>query len=220
MPASDYGSYDPEFTQQQIEQCARIVDAARTINTKLVRLGGSAEDLAAAAERMEALSASLDAVTGSRAMQTFRYEFDTSRPNAVLPFNPATGAFNPVAPPLDMTWADDRMTIELAFAPNYESGPDAVQGGYVAALFDQLFAYTVMAHGKMGFTAWLKVDYVKPTLIERRLRFVGWAEKIDGKKFAMRGTCHDGDVEVSRGEGLILGAYDLPVVDGRSGKEG
>ena len=64
MPLSDFGSHDPEFSAQQVAQCARIVDGLREIGTKVVRLGGSVEELAAAADRIEALSAALDAVNG------------------------------------------------------------------------------------------------------------------------------------------------------------
>lgn len=213
MPASDYGSHDPDFTQEQIDQCARIVDAIRAINTKVVRLSGSAEELAAAADQVEGLARSLDHVTQHRAIETFRFEFDFSAPNNVMPFNPATGELNPVAPKLEMKWEDNELVADLVFSSNYESGPDAVQGGMVAAFYDQLLAYVVMANGKVGFTAWLKVDYLKPTPIDQPLRFKGWVESVDGKKFTARGSCYQGDAKLSEAEGLILGGYDLPRVD-------
>ena len=121
MPISDFGSHDPEFTQEQVDQCARIIEGVRAINTKIVRLSGSVEDLAAAANRIEALSASLDAVTQSRAMETFRFEFDASEPNNVMPFNPATGAFNPVAPKLEMTLEGKK--LETTVHRNGKSDP-------------------------------------------------------------------------------------------------
>lgn len=213
MPASDYGSHDPEFTQEQVDQCARIIEGVRAINTKIVRLSGSLEDLTAAADRIEALSASLDAVTQNRAIETFTFEFDTSAPNSIMPFNPATGAFNPLAPKLEMTWDGRKLGAEFAFASNYESGPDAVQGGMVAAFYDQLLAFVVMGHGQTGYTVWLKVDYLKPTPIDQPLRFEGWAESIDGKKFSTRGSCYHGDVKVSEAEAFILGGYDIALVD-------
>ena len=102
MPLSDFGSHDPDFSADQVAQCARIVDGLREIGTKVVRLSGSVEELATVGDSVEALSAALDAVTQRRAMETFRYRFDLNDPNAVMPFNPATGAFNPVAPNLEM----------------------------------------------------------------------------------------------------------------------
>lgn len=212
MPLSDFSSHDPDFTRGQVDQCARIIDAVREINTKIVRLSGSVQDLAAAADRIEALSASLVPVTGSRAMETFRYKFDASEPNNVMPFNPATGAFNPVAPKLEMKLEGEKLVAEFAFASHYESAPDTVQGGMVAALYDQLLSFVVMAHGKTGPTVWLKVTYLKRTPINRPLRFEGWVASVDGENFATCGSCHHGDVKVSEAEGLMLGNYDIPVV--------
>lgn len=213
MPASDYGAHDPEFSDEQIEQCARIVGAVRELNDKIIRLSGSVADLSAAADRIEALSAALEGVTGDRAMETFRFQFDAADPNGVMPFNPATGPFNPVAPEMRMFLEGDKLVAEFAFSPRYESGPDAVQGGMVAAFYDQLLAFVVMAAGKTGFTASLKVDYLKPTPIEQNLRFEGWVESIDGKKYDVRGCCWLGDEKLTEASGLVIGAYDLPRVD-------
>jgi acyl-coenzyme A thioesterase PaaI-like protein len=212
MPLSDFGSHDPDFSAEQAAQCARIVDGLRAINTKVVRLSGSVEDLAAAADRIEALSAALDPVTKHRAMEMFRFRFDTEEPNSVMPFNPATGAFNPLAPQLEMRLEGEKLVAELAFPSNYESAPDTVQGGMVAACFDQLLAFAVMAHGKTGPTVLLTVNFVKRTPINQLLRFEGWVETVDGERFSARGCCFHGDVKVSEAEALILGRVPLPVV--------
>jgi acyl-coenzyme A thioesterase PaaI-like protein len=214
MPLSDFSSHDPDFTEEQVNQCARIIGAVRALNTKVVRLSGSVQDLAAAADHIEALSASLDAVTGTRAMETFRYKFDARAPNSVMPFNPATGAFNPVAPRLEMTLEGKKLVAEVAFASHYESAPDTVQGGMVAALYDQLLAFVVMAHGKTGPTVWLKVSYLKRTPINQPLRFEAWVESLDGENFCTRGSCYHGDVQVSEAEGLVLGNYEIPLAGG------
>ena len=131
MPLSDFGSHDPDFSTAQVAECARIVAGLRAINTKIVRLSGSAAELAAAADAIEALSASLDSVTRSRAIETFRYRFDRDDPNDVLPFNPATGAFNPLAPAIAMRVEGDTLVADVTFPASYESAPDTVQGGMV-----------------------------------------------------------------------------------------
>jgi acyl-coenzyme A thioesterase PaaI-like protein len=211
MPISDFGSHDPEFSADQVAQCARIVNALREIGTKVVRLSGSVEELAAAADRVEALSASLDAVTQSRAMETFRFQFDLNDPNTIMPFNPATGAFNPVAPNLDMKVEGERLVTELVFARRYESGPDLVQGGMVSALYDQLLAFAVMIHGKTGPSVSLEVKFLKRTPTEEPLRFETWVEEIEGDRYRARGVCRLGDTLITEAEGLIIGKYDLPV---------
>ena len=105
MPITDFANHDPDFTPEQLAQCRRIVDGLRAINTKIVRLGGSLEALTAAADRVEGLLAALDDVSQARHIQSFKFGFDTEHPNDVIPFNPATGEFNPVAPKLEMRYA-------------------------------------------------------------------------------------------------------------------
>lgn len=213
MPLEDFDSHDPGFSQEQMDQCARIVAAVRALNEKVVRLAGSAEDLAAAAERIEALSASLDGVTQSRAMETFRFGFDGRAPNGVMPFNPATGAFNPVAPALSMRLDGERLIAEFPFPSHFESAPDTVQGGMVAAFYDQLLAFAVMARGWTGPTLWLRVSYVKRTPIDQPLRFEAWVDEIDGETHTVRGVCYHGDKKVSEAEAAVLGKYEMPRLD-------
>ena len=217
MPASDYATYDPDFSDGQAAQCRRIVDAVRTLNERVIRLSGSTAELSQAADRVETLITELDAVTGSRAMETFRFQFDAADPNTVMPFNPATGAYNPVAPKMAMRVDGNKLIADFAFTNTYESGPDAVQGGAVASFYDQLLAFVVMANGKTGFTASLKIDYVRPTLINRPLRFEGWVESRVDDKFTTRAECYDEDSVVSKAEALILGRYDMPLVNGNEG---
>ncbi len=211
MPLNDFGSHDPDFSAEQVAQCARIADGLREIGTKIVRLSGSVEELTAAADRVEALSTSLDPVTQRRAMETFRFEFDLKDPNAIMPFNPATGAFNPVAPNLEMKVEGERLVAELVFASRYESSPDSVQGGMVSALYDQLLAFAVMIHGKTGPSVSLEVKFLKRTPIEEPLRFEAWVEEIEDDRYRARGICSLGDTQISEAEGLIIGKYDLPV---------
>ena len=99
-----------------------------------------------------------DAVTQTRALQSFRFAFDRDHPNDVLPFNPATGEFNPIAQKLQMAVDGNKLLTHGEFSSCYESGPDTVQGGRVAAVYDQLRAYAVMAGGRTGPTLWLKVS--------------------------------------------------------------
>ncbi len=212
MPASDFASHDPDFGPDQEEQCARIVAGVRALNSRIMRLGGSIEALTAAAERVEALVASLDDVTRTRAMESYRFRFDRDHPNAVIPFNPATGEFNPLAPAIQMSFDGEKLVAHCAFSNCYESGPDTVQGGMVAALYDQVLAYAVMGHGCTGPTLWLRVSYLAPTPIDERLRFEAEVDSIDGRKFSVKGRCLHGDRVVSEAEALMLSAYPVEVV--------
>jgi acyl-coenzyme A thioesterase PaaI-like protein len=211
MPTIVFSSSDPEFGQAQVDQCARIVDALRKINAKVLRLGGSLDALTAAAEQVEALLASLGDVTATRAIDSYRGAFDRNDPNNALPFNPATGPLNPIAPKLEMEIDGKTLVAHCEFSSCHEGGPDTAHGGMIAAVYDQLLAYATMIEGKTGPTLWLKVTYVKPTPVNERLRFETVVTSVDGRKYAVTGSCYRGDVKVSEAEGLMLGAYDVPV---------
>ena len=215
MPASDYASHDPDFTQAQIDQCARIIDGLKEISARIVRLGGSLEDLTSVADRVDGLLGSLDPITQARAIESFRFEFDHDDPNNVIPFNPATGRFNPLSPKLEMSLEGKKLVAYCEFSNCYESAPDTVQGGMVSAVYDQLLSYSIMAEGFVGPTMWIKVDYLKRTPINERLRFEAETVSVDGKEWSVRGTCHRGDVKISEAEGVILGAYEMTQSGGK-----
>ena len=181
MPLIDFSNHDPDFTKEQIEQCERIVEGVRNLNNKVVRLGGSLASLTAAADRVEALLASLDEVAETRAMETYRHQFDFDRPNNVIPFNPATGEFNPLSPRMNVVLEGKKLVAECVFANCYESAPDMVQGGMVAAVYDQFLAYAVMVEGLTGPTLSLQVSYLKRTPINEALRFECEVESNVGK---------------------------------------
>ena len=63
-----------------------------------------------------------------------------------------------------------------------------------------------------GFTAYLHVEYRKPTPLNRPLELKGWIDKIEGRKRFIRGTCHlDGEL-LTEANGLFIapreGGYD------------
>jgi len=214
MPRIDYSSNDPEFSQAHADQCVRIVEGIRKINAKILQLGGSLESLTTAADRVEELLASLGEVTAERAIEPYRGAFDLGDPNNVLPFNPATGALNPIAPKLEMSVEGNTLVTHCEFSRCHEGGPDTAHGGMIAAVYDQLLAYATMLEGKTGPTLWLKVIYLKPTPVNERLRFETVVTAVDGRKYSVAGSCYRGDVKVSAAEGLMLGAYDVPVAGG------
>jgi len=215
MPPIDYTSRDPRFSQAQADQCMRIVEGVRKLNERVLQLGGSLEALTAAGDRIEAVLEALDEVTQERAIDAYRGTFDLADPNNVLPFNPATGPLNPLAPKLEMSVDGETLVTHCEFARCHEGGPDTAHGGIIAALYDHLLAYATMIHGRTGPTLWLKVSYLKPTPIHERLRFETTVTSIDGRKYAVAGACYRGDTKLTEAEGLMLGAYEVVVEDAR-----
>jgi acyl-coenzyme A thioesterase PaaI-like protein len=215
MTTIDYVSRDPEFCQAQADQCVRIVEGLRKLNAKALCLGGSLEALTAAADRVEALLESFQEVTTARAIESYRGAFDYEDPNNVLPFNPATGLLNPLAPKLEMAIDGKTLVTHCEFSRCHEGGPDTAHGGMIAAVYDQLLAYATMIEGKTGPTLWLKVTYLRPTPVHERLRFETVVTSVAGRKYAVAGSCYRGEVKVSEAEGLMLGTYDVPAAHER-----
>lgn len=211
MPTIDLSSADPDFSQDHARQCVRIVEGLREINAKVLHLGGSLDALTAAADRVEALLESLGDVTANRAIDTYRGGFDCEDPNNVLPFNPATGLLNPIAPRLEISLEGQKVVADCEFAGFHEGGPETAHGGMIAAVYDQLLAYATMIVGKTGPTVWLKVTYLKPTPSKQRLRFETAVKSVEGRKYWVTGGCYCGEVKVSEAEALMLGSYDIPV---------
>ena len=84
-------------------------------------------------------------------------------------------------------------------------------------IIDVVFNHTTegAAHGGQfgnptGPTLSLKVSYLKPTPIHEELRFEAVVASIEGKKFAVEGSCYLGDQKLSSAEALVLRAMDLP----------
>ena len=100
------------------------------------------------------------------------------------------------------------------FSNCYASAPDTVQGGMIAAVYDQPLASAVMAGGRTGPTLWLKMSYRKSTPINQRLRFECAVESIDGEKVSVTGICQCGDEKLSEAQALMLAAYPLEVTGG------
>ena len=126
----------------------------------------------------------------------------------MIPFNPATGALNPLSPDLEMR-VEGTTLVAICTYPNcFESAPDTVQGGMVAAVYDQLLAYATMVAGVTGPTLWLRVAYLKPTPIGEPLRFECQVEPGEGKKFTAKGTCYRGSEKISEAEANANGPVD------------
>jgi acyl-coenzyme A thioesterase PaaI-like protein len=88
-----------------------------------------------------------------------------------------------------------------------------VQGGLVATVFDELLAIAMMTKGKAGPTLWIKVTFLKPAPLGEALRFEVDVDASDGKKFTGKGSCYRGDRKITEVECLMLGSYDIPVLD-------
>ena len=84
--------------------------------------------------------------------------------------SPVLGAANPLAPPLRLEFASDRIVASATFGAAYEGPPGCVHGGWIAASFDEVLGAAQSLSGSGGMTAYLKVDYRSPTPLHQELR--------------------------------------------------
>ncbi|MBT8213177.1 MAG: PaaI family thioesterase [Acidimicrobiia bacterium] len=81
----------------------------------------------------------------------------------------------------------DRVAAELSFPKRFEGGPGLVHGGAVAAFFDDLMGYVLLAHGVPAVTAKLEMNYLVPIELDSTLHGVAWLAHRDGRKLYIEG---------------------------------
>jgi len=120
--------------------------------------------------------------------------------------SPLVGPLNPLAPPLTITMDGTQVTGLVTFAAAYEGPPGCVQGGFIAASFDEVLGLAQGLSGKPGMTARLTIQYRSPSPLHQPLKFVGDIERIDGRKIFTKGelrTVAD-DRLCAEAEGLFI----------------
>jgi acyl-coenzyme A thioesterase PaaI-like protein len=129
---------------------------------------------------------------------------------AVMPYSPISGKRNPIAPPLRLWKAgDSEVRGEVIFSPTYAGPPDAVHGGIIAAVFDEILAMSNVISGKAGFTGTLTIKYRKKTPLNTPIELWGMNVRQDGRKQLCRGEMRvNGEVTASA-EGLFICAAEL-----------
>jgi len=98
-------------------------------------------------------------------------------------YNPVIGKVNPFAMPLEVDIDESgRASARVTMTRVHEGPPNAVHGGIVALLIDQLLGHAVGTAGPPGMTARLTVRFRKPTPYDTELLVEAWHSKSDGRK--------------------------------------
>ncbi|HWB66352.1 MAG TPA: PaaI family thioesterase [Mycobacteriales bacterium] len=195
---------EPAGDERAAAASRALADALRRIIAQLAVVRPRTEQLEAAAEAANAFADQLDPLP--KRSKSWEVSEAGLRPRDFLGYSPMSGHSNPIAPPLQMRIVergDGEVVIEgdITFGPAYEGPPGHCHGGYVAAMFDELLGFAQLGP---GFTAYLKVDYRKPTPLNRPLELRAWIDHIDGRKRLVRGTSSlDGEL-LAEAEGLFI----------------
>ncbi len=197
-------------TRQASEQLA---DELRRIIARLAVVRPSTAELQRAAEAAASYADRLDALPE----RTRSWEISEAGllPRDFVAFSPVSGRSNPMAPPVSLRVesgppragvdVEHHIAGDVTFGPAYEGPPGHVHGGLVAAMFDELLGFAQLSP---GFTAYLHVDYRKPTPLNAPLSLQAWVESVDGRKRIVRGECHTGEVLLTEAHGLFIAPKD------------
>lgn len=127
---------------------------------------------------------------------------------AVMPYSPVSGKRNPVAPSIRMWREGDEVRGEARFSPTYAGPPDAVHGGIIAAVLDEVLAMANVITGRAGFTGTLTIKYHRKTPLNEPVELWGKNIRQDGRKQISRGEVRvNGEVAASA-EGLFICAAE------------
>lgn len=127
--------------------------------------------------------------------------FDARR---LMPWSPLIGELNPVSPPLVFT-AEGMRLLGRGRIPRHYVGPeDAVHGGIVAAVFDEIMAQVIMLNGVGGFTGTLTVRYHRPVPIDTDIEITADVKRIEGRKFHTVATLHCNGELMADAKGLFI----------------
>jgi hypothetical protein len=182
----------------------RLADAMRRIIARLVVVRPPAEQLDRAADAANAFADTLEDLP--ERSKSWEISEAGLQPRDFVNHSPLSGLANPIAPPIAMWIVDDgdgeyHMEGTVTFGPAYEGPPGHCHGGFVAAMFDELLGFVQLAP---GFTAFLHVDYRRPTPLNKALELRSWIESVEGRKRTIRGTCHLDGVLLTEAHGLFI----------------
>jgi acyl-coenzyme A thioesterase PaaI-like protein len=199
------GSTHPRAANREVE-LRSMADAVRRLITITVDSDADVGATAAAASRLHALADELEALRPASRPSKHGVGADpeTSHPHDHFQFDAMLGLFNPLALPVRMEW---RAPVAYGFAnftSPYEGPPGCVHGAIIAGVFDQVFNVANVKADVTGPTAFLHIDYKRPTLLESDLVFEGWVDRVEGRKTFCRGRIVQFGAVTAEAEGLFV----------------
>ena len=182
----------------------RVADGIRGVLHRMVQTSAPIDVIEAAAADLERALDRFSEHTHKSMYEGFAESANAGEPFAFFDHSPMLGRANPLAPPIELWLEDDHLVGRATFGPAYEGPPGCVHGGYVAAAFDEVLGSTQSLSGSPGMTGRLTVNYRSPTPLETELRFIGWLERVEGRKIFTRGELWAGDRLCAESEGLFI----------------
>tara|TARA_B110000503_G_scaffold39815_1_gene65411 strand:+ start:19585 stop:20250 length:666 start_codon:yes stop_codon:yes gene_type:complete len=129
---------------------------------------------------------------------------------SVMPYSPISGRRNAIALPLRL-WKSGSNEVrgEVIFSPTYAGPPNAVHGGIIAAVFDEVLAMANVVSGNAGFTGTLTIKYHDKTPLNTPIELHGINVRQDGRKQHCRGEMLVNGKVTATAEGLFIAAVGV-----------
>ena len=124
-------------------------------------------------------------------------------------YRPISGSGNPFSVPMVMKRHGDCVESTVTLEAGFEGAPGRSHGGFVSAIFDDLFGSLPMLQSKIAFTASLTVNYLAPSPVFEPVTYRGWIDRVEGKKMFVAGHAHHDDTMVSSATGLFIDATEM-----------
>jgi acyl-coenzyme A thioesterase PaaI-like protein len=183
-----------------------MADAVRRLVAVTVDSDADAATTAAAAEKLHALADELAPMVKEARPVKHAGATDPahSNPHDHFPLDVVLGLYNPLALPVEVTWEPPIALGRATFTSPYEGPPNLVHGAIIAATFDQVFNVANIKNGVAGPTAYLHVEYKRPTRLHVPLVFEGWIDRTEGRKSFCHGRIVQDGVVTCEAEGLFI----------------
>jgi acyl-coenzyme A thioesterase PaaI-like protein len=171
----------------------RLGAALRGLADVVVRTGADADELAAAAADIEALTARLGGTSHARVHDSPYHSMSL-----------VGGTAHPMAPELHTSPTGDGVAGTVVLGPAYEGGPGLVHGGVLSLLFDHAMGQALFAAGHSAMTVSLAVRYRAPTPLNQTLAVSAHVEGSEGRKLFVAARVAVGDVLTAEAHGVFV----------------
>jgi acyl-coenzyme A thioesterase PaaI-like protein len=195
------------FVSEQRERLAEavrhVIDAVLTVEDATEEQLGTAADMTEAIARHLGREPYADNTPRSKRARGVRGRSERDH-NDYLPRSPLVGEVSPIAPPIEWELVDGRIVGHGTYHAAYEGPPGYVHGGWVALTFDEILGMANIASGHPGMTGTLKVRYLRPTPLHRRVDLEGWTERVEGRRIVAKGRMTVDGETTAEAEGLFI----------------
>lgn len=193
-------------SNKQLQALADVNHSLRLLIDDIVHTDASEAELIAFNQQLQSLRTCFSKKADKRPIPHFNNHLASSEPNLALPYSPICGPFNPIAPPLQLSFDKKAQQLIGIICPQraYEGPKGLLHGGVISAIYDQVLAMLSTCLDRPSFTAYLNIQYCKPTPLFEDLRFSAWVDSIEGRKAYIKGHCTLNGEILTEAEGLFI----------------